>query len=372
MPDAPLPARPPDPPPWSPYVAWAKTTAWGPHDLATSNLLHLVPGELPGAEEVLLGLGRPRGSGPTLRGALAARYGTDEARVALSCGASGGTFLALGALTRPGGTVLVESPGYDPHPGAARFLGARVRTFPRPTEDGFRLDPDAVAAALDDDVDVVLLTNLHNPTGVWTDPDALAEVGARAEAAGARVVVDEVYLETARDVDTRPAALLHPALVSVSSLSKAFGLSGTRVGWVLADPETAEAVRRVRDVVDGVGSEPMERLGALAVTEMDRLLERARAHLAANTALLRDFVEGRAELTWTPPADGCPVAAVRLVGEEDADAFAERALRDHGVKVVPGRFFGLPDHLRLAVAGPTEAVRAALEALGRALDAEAV
>jgi hypothetical protein len=181
------------------------------------------------------------------------------------------------------------------------------------------------------------------------------------------VLVDEVYLDALNGVDRSPAATRDDVFVSTNSLTKSYGLAGLRVGWLLADPEIAERARRVRDVVDGVGSIPSEALGVLAFRHLDALLERARAVLEPGAALFRDFVASRPELEWVEPIGGA-VAFPRLRGVDDAEPFTERAARDFDVGVTPGRLFGEPTHIRVAVAGERSVLEAGLEALGRALD----
>jgi len=353
---------------WAPYMTWAKHHPPARHDLRGSNLLHCTLEDLPGWREGFEVHAHNDEGYPPLVEAIARRYGVDTGRVATATGAAGASFLALGALIRPGDTVLAEWPGYDPMAGAAHFLGAHVLTFERPRESGFRIDPDRIAHELTPDTRVILLTNLHNPTGVHTDAETLEAVAEMASAIGAKVLVDEVYLEAARGVDTRPAATRHEALVSVSSLTKSFGLAGLRLGWMLADPGTVERARRVRDVVDGSGVAPSERLGVAAFGHIDALLARARAILEPAWALVKSFVESRAELEWVAPAVGSCVAFPHLLGADDAYPFVEMARVKHGVGVVPGRFFGAPAHFRIAMGGRPEVLAVGLEALGTALD----
>ena len=352
---------------WAPYMTWAKRHAPARWDLAGSNLLPCTVDELPGAREALL-LHAPNDEGyPPLVAAIGGRYGVGAERVVTATGAAGANFLALAALVRPGDDVLVEWPGYDPQAGAARLLGAEVRTFPRPWQHGFRIDPERVREALTPWTRVVVLTNLHNPSGVHTPPDVLLGVGDAAAGVGAKVLVDEVYLEILQGADAAPSARLGDTFVSVNSLTKAFGLAGLRVGWILADPETAERARRARDVVEGVGSIPSEALGTLAFDRIDALLERARGIVAANFEAVRSFVNDRDDVDWVEPP-GASVALLRLVGTDDTAAFVETARREHGVGVVPGRHFGCPGHVRVAMGGPRDVLEAGLEALGRALD----
>lgn len=353
---------------WAPYMTWAKHHETARWDLTGSNLLPCAVDELPGARDALELYGRNDEGWPPLVEAVARRYGVPRERVALAPGASGANFLALGALIRPGDRVLVEWPGYDPHAGAARFLGAEVDTFPRGWDRRFALDPSAVEAALTEETRAVVLTNVHNPTGVYADPDVLGRVGDLARSVGAKVIVDEVYLDALEGVDASPAATRDDVFVSTNSLTKSYGLSGLRIGWILADPGTVERALRVRDVVDGVGSVPSDVLGTLAFRRIGALLERARGILGPGFALFRDFVESRPELTWVEPAGGA-VGFPRLSDVEASDDLVELARGHFDVGVTPGRFFGEPAHFRVAVAGERETLERGLEALGRALDA---
>ncbi|NNF12987.1 MAG: aminotransferase class I/II-fold pyridoxal phosphate-dependent enzyme [Gemmatimonadetes bacterium] len=353
---------------WAPYMTWAKHHVGTRWDLTGSNLLACTFDDLPGAREALRLDGRNDDGWPPLVDAIAQRFGVARTRVATGPGASGANFLVYAALLRPGDRVLTEWPGYDPQPGAALLLGAEVDTFPRGWDRRFALDPDAVEAALTDRTRVIVLTNLHNPSGVYADAPTLRRIGELAESVGAKVVVDEVYLDAVPGVDRTPAAHLGDAFVSTNSLTKSYGLSGLRIGWILADPHTVERVWRARDVVDGIGSVPSDVLGALAFSHLDALLERARDILGPGFGLLRDFVESRPELDWVEPPGGS-VGFPRLKGTDDAAPFLDHAARDFEVSVTPGRLFGEPAHFRVAVAGERETLERGLEALGQALDA---
>lgn len=352
---------------WAPYMTWAKHSAKAPVDLTGSNLLPCTLGDLPGALEAVELYGRNDDGWPPLVDRIASRFNVDRARVATAPGGSGANFMALASVVRPGDTVLVEWPGYDPHSGAARMLGARVTTFDRGWDARFAVDPDRIRRALTPDTRAIVITNLHNPTGVWTSSAEMEAVGELASSVGAKVIVDEVYLDAATGVEGAPAATLGDVFVSTNSLTKSYGLAGIRIGWILADAATAERARRIRDVVDGVGSIPSETLGVVAFEHLDRLLERARSLLDENQARIRGFVEARSELDWIPPAGG-GVAFPRLAGVDDTRPFIELAARELGVGVTPGHLFGAPEHFRVAVAGETATLVEGLSRLGQALD----
>ncbi len=354
----------------APYMHWAKTHHLAPHDLTGSNLLPVTLDELPGAADALALSGRNADGFAPLVEAVAARYGVAPERVATAPGTSGANFLAMAALLRPGDEVLIERPTYGPLLAVADMLGATVQRFERTAENRFQPDPDDIAAALTPETRLVVLSNLHNPTGVLIPEDTLREIGRRADAVGARVHVDEVYLETAFEGSTPPAATLGDTFISTNSLTKAWGLSGLRSGWALASAEIAEAIRRARDVVDAVGSYPSDALATLAFGCMDGLLERSKAILVRNSRQLADVLSEAASagvVEWVRPPSGAPIGFPKLVGTDDAARFVRWALEDFGVGVVPGRFFELPAHFRVAVGGDPAVVEPALDALGEAL-----
>ncbi len=353
---------------WAPYMTWSKHHEKVECDLSGSNLLPCTLEEFPEAREAIALYGRNDDGWPPLVEAIADRYDVGTEHIATGPGASGANFLALAALLRPGDTLLAEWPGYDPHMGAARFLGAEVVTFDRGWSRRFALDPAAVEAALTPDVSAIMLTNLHNPSGVYAEHDSLMRVGDLARGVGAKVIVDEVYLDALEGVDRSPVATRDPVFVSTNSLTKSYGLAGARIGWMIANPETTLRALRVRDVFDGVGSIPSETIGAMAFQHLDRLLERARRVLGPGMSLFKAFVENRPELDWVEPIGGS-VGFPRLRGVEDAGPFVEFAAANFGVGVTPGALFGEPAHFRVSVAGEPTILEEGLSRLGAALDA---
>jgi aspartate/methionine/tyrosine aminotransferase len=129
-------------------------------------------------------------------------------------------------------------------------------------------------------------------------------------------------------------------------------------------------VRRARDVVDGTGAFPAEKMAAVAFAHLDRLAARARTILGQNRAAVRAFLGSREELEWVEP-DGGSVVFPRLRGVADAGPFVNRLLSDHDTAVVPGRFFEAPAHFRIAFGGNPKTIAGGLARIGRALIASA-
>lgn len=349
----------------SDYMEWAKTRSQSRFNLATSGVLDLPLAELPVRLEDLELTGPSYYGWPPLQERLAERLGVDPSRVVAANGTSMANYLALATLLDPGDEVLVEHPTYDLLVAAARHVGAEVTRFARRAEDGFRLDPLAVERALTPRTRLVVVSNLHNPSSAYADEDTLRDVGQRARRVGARVLVDEVYREAIFDEPPPSAAHLGPEFVVTSSLTKAYGLGGLRCGWLVADAETARRAWRLNDLFGNIPPHAAERLGEIALRNLPAIAARARNLLAVNRPLLFRFLDARPHLLPVRPLHGTVVFPRLPPGrvEELVRVFRER----HEGTVVPGHFFGLPDHFRIGIGGRTEMLAEGLERLGAAL-----
>jgi aspartate/methionine/tyrosine aminotransferase len=359
------------------YMRWAKQHAAARYNLANSGLLACDPSDLQ------LAPGDLRLNGPDHDGylplleAIAERHGAHPEQVVPAQGTSGANFLAFAALVEPGDEVLIEQPTYEPLLAALSWLGARVRRFQRRFEDGWRWDPEEVRAQLAPaagegggrgrpPVRLVVLTNPHNPSGVLAPAAEVAELGRLAERAGARVLVDEVY----KDVwdGEGPASHFHlgPNFLATASLTKCYGLSGLRCGWVLAEPELAERMRRVFDFMAATGSMASEALALAAFRQLPRLAARRRAILEPSQRLVRDFLAAHRDVLEAVLPAHSMMAFPRLLREDDSQPLHDR-LRRLETSIVPGRFFEAPRHFRLGFAVRSEDVAQGLRHLSQAL-----
>ena len=349
-------------------MEWAKTRPAPEIDLAGSNILACTLDDLPTAADALeLSGANDNGYRPLIE-AIGARYNVNPEHVTTAGGTAGANFLAFAALLEPGDDVLVERPGYDPLPGAAHLLGARTVRYDRAFDAGYALDPDRVRAAMTPRTKLIVITNPHNPTGVAAGPAAIAEIGRIAEAAGAHVLVDEVYRDVTGDSGA-PAAANGDVFITTSSLTKSYGLSSLRAGWTIASPALSYRIRRARDVVDGSGSIVAERLAVLAFEHLDTLYLRARALLARNKALVDAFLLAHPQLEWAPSAG--TIVFPRIAGVGDSAPFVERVMREQHTALGPGSFFEAPAHFRLGYGGDPDRIREGLARVSAVLQATA-
>ena len=353
----------------SPYLTWAKGFAAAECNLAGSGVPRCAPSELgPVDPDAPLTEPNDYGWGP-LVAAIAARYDVDGSAVVVAAGASMANHLAMATVLSPGDHVVVEHPVYDPLALVPRLWGATVSFVARRAEERYRLDLDAIEARLTPTTRLIVLSNLHNPSGALARD---ADVGALATLAAGRgiyVLIDEVYREWLHGIGSgdgvRAAATLSPWLISTSSVTKTFGLGGLRIGWVLAEPALAERMRRLMGLFDNISAHPSERLATRALERAATILGPRRALVTANRARLAAWVAATPAARWVQPAGGT-VGWVNL-GIGDTNAFVERLARDHGTSIVPGRFFGATDHVRIALGVDAATLERGLERLSDAL-----
>ncbi len=277
--------------------------------------------------------------------------------------------MAMAAILKPGDDCLVESPAYDPMVNAASNLGARVVRFRRAPEDGCPLDVEGVERSLTPATRLIVLTNLHNPSCVLVDEDRLRALGELAREAKARVLVDEVYLPTAGFADAPASAFfLDPVFVITNSLTKAYGLSGLRCGWILAEPELARRIWQLNDLFGVIPAHAAERLSILALQQMPAIAARAQSLLSANRELIHGFLQARREFSGGLTPHGT-VSFPRLhLSGMSIEAFCDLLYERYETSIVPGSFFEAPEHVRIGYGCPTETLIGGLDRIETALD----
>jgi aspartate/methionine/tyrosine aminotransferase len=350
----------------SEYLRWAKTHPSATYDLTNSGAPFTRLRDLPVTlDDLELSGSGGYGWDPLLR-AIAARYRVPRECVVSAMGTSMANHLAFAALLQPGDEVLIEHPAYDPLPSLARQLGITVRRFARRAEDGFALDPDAVAREVGPRTRLIAITNLHNPSGALTDDDTLRRLGEIARAAGAKVLVDEVYLDALFEPVPRTSFHLGDDFIVTSSLTKVYGLNGLRCGWVFAEPALAERMWRLTELFVGHGAMAAERLSLIALENLEALASRSRALLERNGGALNAFYRSRGDLEWTEHRFGT-VSFPRL-RRGTAAPLVQLLEERYDTAIVDGAFFEMPEHVRIALGVDPATFGEGLRRLGSALD----
>ena len=348
-------------------MQWAKQRPKVTYDLALSGILNLPFPELETTiDDIDLNGDNSYGYGP-LVDALAEHCNVSrESVVTISGGTSMANHLAMAAAIEHGDEVLIEQPTYEPLLALARYFGLKIRRFPRRFENDYVIDIQDVAANVTAKTRLIVITNLHNPSSTLTDEATLRSIGEIAESLGARVLVDEVYLEAIFENPPRSAVHLGPQFIGTSSLTKGYGLSGLRCGWILAEPQLAERMRLLHDVFGSIGPQPAERLSVVALRKLPRFIARAKNILNANRAVLNDFLDSREELNGARSRLGT-TSFPRLLKGRVEDLW-DLLYQKYDTSFVPGRFFESPQQMRIGMCCQPELFKAGVERLGSALD----
>src|SRR5262245_34285223 len=349
----------------STYMQWAKKRPRVKYDLALSGILNLPFPELEAKiDDIDLNGANSYGYAPLVEALAEHCRVPRENVVTISGGTSMANHLAMAAAIEHGDEILVEQPTYEPLLALAEYFGASIRRFPRSGENDFRVDVDELAKQLTPRTRLVVLTNLHNPSSALIDEDTLRRIGELANEAQARVLVDEVYLEAMFESAPRSCMHLGPQFISTSSLTKGYGLSGLRCGWILAEPDLAQRMRLLHDIFGSLAPHPTERLSVLAMTKLPKFIARAKNILQTNRGVLNDFYDSREELKIVRTESGTTSFPLLLKGrvEELWDLLYEK----YDTSFVPGRFFESPEHLRIGMCAEPELFSEGVRRLGLA------
>jgi hypothetical protein len=343
---------------------WAKTQSRARFNLATSGVGAFPLSELGLLPPLEINGDNSYGYAP-LKRAIAERYGVDADCVVTATGTSGANYLAFATLLDAGDEVLIEHPAYGLLVDALEYVGAVVKRFARSHEGGYAVDPEAVRRAITPGTKLIVVTNLHNPSSVLTEESVLREVGEIARSVGARVLVDEVYLDAVYENTPRTSFHLGAEFVVTSSLTKVYGVSGLRCGWILAEADLARAMWRMNDVFAATPVHPGELLSVAVFGQLDAVRERFRRIVEADRKVLGEFLDRTQAVSAVRTRWGT-TSFLRLA-HGDADQFLARLRAERETSAVPGRFFGMPECFRVGMGVDSEMFAEGLRRLEQAL-----
>lgn len=342
----------------------------GVHPLSVGELLQLAGAAVDPLLDVRLGYSQSNGT-DVLRQRIAALYpGASPDNVLVTTGSSEANFVACWRLIAPGDKVTVQAPNYLQTNGLARNFGAQVREYRLREELGWEPDPDDIAAEIVPGTKLVVVTNPHNPSGHVLSDAARKAIVNRAAAVGAWLLADEVYTGAERDGRTTPSFWgTYDKLIIVNGLSKAYGLPGLRIGWIVTTPQLAAEAWERHDYTTIGPSGATDHLASVALDPAVRpkIIARTRQILSTNYPILESWLKSLGgAFTWRPPQAGAICFArhrATLPGQE----IVERVRAGQDVLLVPGEHFGLAGYIRFGYGSPREELEAALARVGQGL-----
>ena len=299
-----------------------------------------------------------------LRERIAALYpGAALEQIEVTNGTSEANYLIALSQLRPGDVVAMEVPNYMQMPGVARSLGATVRTFSLRQETGWEPDWREFERAVTVETRLLYLSNPNNPTGAVLSDDAMQRIVRRCEQTGTWLLADEVYQGAEIDrARTRSFWGMSDRVVVTSGLSKAYGIPGVRIGWLVGPRALAAECWAQHDYLTIGPNKMSDRIARVAVegANRERCYARTRQILRKNLPIAREWIQGfDGRLTWREPAAGA-IALVHYSAEVASVVVAERVRTRQSTLVVPGSHVGLEGYLRIWLGGREEFLREGL------------
>lgn len=341
----------------------------GVHPLTVAELV-----ELTGADPAGVRLGYTQTNGTRLlRERIAALYpGAGPQNVLVTTGGAEANFLATWAHVQPEDRVAVVLPTYGQTPGLAPAFGGEVHPIHLEEARGWQPEPGAAGAAVGREAALIVVTNPNNPTGAVLGEEAIEEVVGAAEAAGAWVLSDEVYAGAEVEGERTPSLWGRSERVLVTgSLSKAYGLPGLRIGWLVGPEAEIERLWGYKDYTTIGPSALSDHLAAAALepASLSVIFERTQRIVRSNLDVMERWVAGSGgRLSWRPPDAGA-IGFVRYSADVGSSELAERLRTEDGVLVVPGDQFGMDGYLRVGFGIERAPLEEALDLVAARLDA---
>jgi aspartate/methionine/tyrosine aminotransferase len=304
-----------------------------------------------------------------LRERIAALYpGANTERIEVTNGTSEANYLVALSQLRSGDEFAMEVPNYMQMPGVARSLGAAVRTFRLRQDTGWEPDWDEFERTISAKTRLVYLSNPNNPTGAVLSDAAMRRIVDRVESAGAWLLSDEVYLGAEIERPrTKSFWGLSERVIVTSGLSKAYGIPGLRIGWIVA-PATLTAECWAQHDYLTIGPNKMsDRIARVAVDHRETCYARTRAILQHNMPIARHWIaQFNGRVTWREPQAGA-IALIKYDADVPSADIAERIRARQSTLIVPGSHVGLEGYLRIWLGGREEFLREGLRRIGTEL-----
>jgi aspartate/methionine/tyrosine aminotransferase len=306
-----------------------------------------------------------------LRERIAALYsGASAENVLVTVGAAQANWMVCSTLLEPGDEVVVVSPGYRQVWGLAKNLGCQVKEAQLCQGNNWRLDLDVLESMVTAKTKLVSIVNPNNPTGSILSQADMLRIVSICQKVGAWLHADEVYRGTEMNGAETPSFWgMYDRAICVNSMSKAYGLAGLRIGWVVASPEMIEELWRRHEYAVIAASGPSMTLAEIALQPAKRqmLLERQRKLSREGHAILENWVRQQDGKFSVSPAVATSIAFVQYQFDMPSVELANLIREKVSVLVAPGAYLGTENHLRITVGYEAKKVRTALERIGSAV-----
>lgn len=336
----------------------------GVHPMSLNDLLHDDPDEIQRLMNVGLGYVQSNGT-PELRAKIAALYpGASVDHVLVTTGTSEANHLNIWSLVEPDGEMVFMIPNYMQIWGIARGYGGNVRSFSLREEDDWRPDLDELRRAVNSRTRLICVCNPNNPTGAILSRSDMDEIVKIASQYGSWLLADEVYQGAERDRDRTPSFWgSYERAIVTNGLSKAYGIPGVRIGWVVAPPDHIAKLWSYHDYTTIGPGTLSDRIAQIALTPRmrEKILARTRNILNKNYPILLDWIRNHGNtFSLTEPHAGA-IAYLKYKLGINSTELVEKLRVEKSVLIVPGDHFAMDHFLRIGYGSPADHLTTALD-----------
>jgi len=310
-----------------------------------------------------------------LRELVAAMYpGATPNHVQVTNGGAEANYVTIWNLVEPGDEVVMMVPNYMQTWGLARAFGGTIKEWPlKPPafagREGNRrgerwgVDVDALERRVTARTKLIVICNPNNPTGARFDAADLDRIAAIASTHGSWILSDEIYRGAELDGRETPSMWgRSDRAIITSGLSKAYGLPGLRIGWIVGPPPLVASFWSYHDyttIAPGALSDTLARR-ALEPSRRTRILARTRRILNENLPVMQEWLDSHGGLFSYAPPDAGAIVYVRYHHDINSTELVTRLRREKSVLIVPGDHFGMDGYLRIGFGEPADYLRAGL------------
>ena len=302
-----------------------------------------------------------------LKEILCSQYSCQPENVVTSTGGSEANFLVFLAMLRPGNEVIVEKPGYEPLYSTPTIFGARTINWERGFENHYQLDIGSLQDLITKKTKLIVVTNLHNPSGVLSSKQSLQQLAELAEERNIYVLVDEIFLDGGYNSPLSSFGL--PQVIITSSMTKIYGVGGLRTGWIIAPEEIAKQCQHAKSHTTGCSPYISEILSShLLRYAKEQLLDRYQSISKQNLSIVKKWMQKQHQfLDWIEP-DGGVVCFLKYNSDIPSVTLCLQLMHTYGVLVVPGLYFNQEGYFRLCYGCKTHILKEGLKILGNSLE----
>jgi len=305
---------------------------------------------------------------PKLRTLIAEQYEEfSPDQIAVTTGSSEANFSIIASLIGTSDHMIIEYPNYPSLYEVPRSLGLPHDLFPIVYEENYEPSLERLEKLFKKETKLVTLTHPNNPTGSIISEKRLREVIDLVESKDAYLLHDETYRELSFEKPPPPAAVLSDHAISMTTLSKAYGLPGIRIGWVAGPKSIIESVKAVREQITICNNTISEAIASYALKHRETIMKNAREHVRENFQILERWMTHQDSLEWVKPKGGV-VAFPRLKQAANTEELCRLLVTKYRTFSIPGYTFGLEKHLRIGFGGETDELSEGLARLKKAID----